>query len=157
MREAAQRLAPSADAVGKDFADEHPDHRALAESVRRDEDDQPSQQHRPVCAYDAVAGAFGDQPSFQRSVRPLDFEERKGRRTQAQDVADGADQHQLLASKVVDDGHSGHCEGEVGEPDNNRLPERIGRAVACHFEDVLGVVDQRVDPGELVECGDGHG
>ena len=37
VSEAAQRLAFRPMAVGEDLGDEHPDHRALADRVRRDE------------------------------------------------------------------------------------------------------------------------
>ena len=45
--ETAQGLAPSANAVRKNLADEHPDHRALTEGMRRDEDEQ-ADEHDPA-------------------------------------------------------------------------------------------------------------
>ena len=80
-----------------------------------------------------------------------------GRGTQADDVADRADEHQSAAAEVVDHGHRQHGEDQVRPAHGHRLQERGSAAGAGHREDGGGVVHERVDARELVEHGDRHG
>ena len=63
------------------------------------------------------------------------------RGAQAEDVTDGADQHQLAPAEMVDHQQRRHRENKIGKADDDRLQQGRLRALARHSKDVRGVID----------------
>ena len=58
---------------------------------------------------------------------------------------------QWLTPEAVDEAHPNHCEQKVGHPKSDRLLSCRCRSVAGTREDVVRVVQDGVNAGELVE------
>ena len=71
--------------------------------------------------------------------------------------ADRAEEQQLLAAKLVDDGHGEQRSHQVGRADGYRLQIAGDPAEAGRGEDVVQVIEDGVDAGELIEHADGGG
>ena len=127
--------------VREDLGDEHPDHRPLAERVSGDEHQQPGEnQHR---GGGVVVAGVREQDASQEG--------------EADQVADRANDHQPSPADLIDHGEGRHGGDQVHEPDGHAHPQRrvTGRAGALHH--LRRVVQDRVDPRQLVECRDGDG
>ena len=132
MSEAPEALALGADQIREHFTEVNPNDGALRECERSDKSDQqPEQQLR------AFAGCenHGDpSQADRRSYRPR--------------------QQQLLASHPIDHAHREEREHKVGEADGNRLHIARNLAESGTFENVVEIVQNRVDSRELVEHAD---
>ena len=84
----------------------------------------------------------------------LEHEHDSGQEAHRDQVADGADDHEGATTDAVDDGQSGHCRDQVHQADGDGHEQ--GRVVVGTrlLHDLGGVVQDRVDAGELVEHGD---
>ena len=68
-----------------------------------------------------------------------------------------ADQQQCLAAELVDQAHAEEGGEQIDEADAHGLQRRRVGAEAGRGEDVVRVVEDRVDAGELVEEADRDG
>ena len=75
---------------------------------------------------------------------------------QAEGHADAADQQQRLAAELVDEGHGKQRGDQVHGADGDGLQIARDLAEAGHAEDVVRVIENGVDAGELVERRDGE-
>src|SRR5581483_744330 len=123
----------STNAVGEDFPNEDPDDGALPHCVRCHKREQTGEE--------PPASAVGVE-----TVRC---------RTKAQDVANGADQHEFAAAEVVNSDQGNQGEDEKGESYGDRLEQSGGFVGAGHLKDAAGVIKNGIDSRELVEGGDG--
>src|ERR1700683_14309 len=135
VRKAAEALTFGADLVGEDFADVDPDDRALGKREEGDEADQ--------------------QPDQQ--VLMLMSEEDVGYAAEAGCGAHRAHQEECFSADLVDHGHGDHGEQEICGADGYRLQVAGNLAEARGDKDVVDVVEDGVDAGELVEHADGNG
>ena len=71
--------------------------------------------------------------------------------------AGGAGEQQLLAAEAIDDAHGDDGEEQVGGADGHRLKVAGDFVEAGALEDVVEVVENRVDAGHLVEEADSDG
>ena len=131
----ADALALGADVVGKDFADVDPDDRALRERKE---------------------GDIGNQQPDQRARMRVRRED-PGHARQATGRARRANQQQHLAAQLIDHAHSDHGEDQVGKADGDGLLVAAELAESGLGKDVVQVVENRVDSGQLVECADADG
>src|ERR1700733_671369 len=135
VRGAAESLTLGAHAVGKDLADVDPEHRALRHGEGGDERHQ--QPDEPV----------------QMGVGVKDV----GDEAETDAEADGADEQQLLAAELVDDRHGQQGKDQVGGSDGDGLQVSGDFGRAGESEDVVQVIEDGVDAGELAEHADGKG
>ena len=77
-----------------------------------------------------------------------------GRARQSDEETDRADQQQAFAADPVDQIQRRNREQEVGRADQDRLLIRRHFAEAGGREDVVDVIENGVDAGELIEGGD---
>src|ERR1019366_2156315 len=131
MREAAKRLAFRSMSVGKDFGDEAPDDRSLTDGMRGDEREDA---HR----HDAV----------------MLSKECPGNQAERANVAERANEKQRAAAQSVNQPEADKRKNEIGDADADRLQQRSLRSQAGQFKDPRSEIENRVDPGELVEKGD---
>ena len=133
MGEAPEALALGANQIREYFAEVNPNDGALRECERSDKSDQqPEQQFR------ALAGCenHGDpSQADRRSYRPR--------------------QQQLLAPQPIDHAHREEREHKVGEADYNCLHIARNLTESGTLENVVEIVQNRVDSRELVEDADG--
>src|SRR3984885_7254466 len=134
-RGAAESLTLGAHAVGKDLADVDPEHRALRHGEGGDERHQ--QPDEPV----------------QMGVDVKDV----GDEAETDAEADRADEQQLLASELVDDRHGQQGEDQIGGSDGDGLQVSGDFGRTGESEDVVQVIEDGVDAGELAEHANGEG
>src|SRR5579859_7840129 len=103
MRKTAQALPLRSDSIGKNFADENPDDRALGKREKRNIANEQPHQQILVTVSEKDGGDAGET---QRS-------------------AYRADQQQSLAADPINDGHREHGEKQVRSTDGHGL--KIGR------------------------------
>ena len=120
---------------GEDLAEVDPDDRALRKSEEDDEADKQGKKQLEVL----IDG---------EDIR--DAGERKA-------GADRADEEQGLAAELIDDGDAEQGGDEVGGADHNGLVGARDRGKAGAGEDVIEIVENGVDAGELIEEADGDG
>ena len=133
VREAAEALSLGANTIGENFADVNPNDGALGKRKKRDvRDEQPD----------------------KIFVVPVG-EEDGGDSGEAGSGADGADEEKFLTANFVDESHRDHREDEVGGADGDGLKVRRDFVEASIGEDRVQVIENGVDPGELVEHADG--
>ena len=76
---------------------------------------------------------------------------------QTKSRADGADQQQFLASHAVDDRHGDYGGEQIDGANGDGLNVTGNFAETCPGKDVVQVVENRIDAGELIEHADGNG
>src|SRR5262249_33946013 len=133
--EAAEALAGGADAVRKHFANVDPDDGTLRKGKEGD-----------VCH---------EQPDQQRLVGVRQENVRDARETKSS--ANGTDEQQFLSANFVDQRHGKYGEDEVGGANDDSLQVCRDFAEAGLRKNLVEVVQNGVDTGELVEHGDGDG
>ena len=135
MGEAAEALALGAHQVGEDLAEVDPDDGALRKGEEADEaDEQPDEE--------LFAGSGGEDD---------------GDAGEADGGAGGAGEQQFLAAEAIDHAHGDDGEEQVGGADGHRLEVARDLVEARAFEDVVEVIENRVDARHLVEEADGDG
>src|SRR5215472_17679008 len=72
-------------------------------------------------------------------------------------AAYGSDEEERFATDLVDDGDADESGKEIGEADDDSLEVARHGAEASVGEDVVKVIEDGVDSGELVEEADGDG
>ena len=135
VSKAAERLALCANGVWEYFRNEHPDHRSLAEGVRRLKGDQ-TREHHSAAFVIKMTGAPVKSPSYCAKTG---------------DVSVRSPDDQFSPASEIDQDHANDCEYQISPPDHNTLKERRIFAGPCHFKDPGRVIHQRVNSGQLVE------
>ena len=80
-----------------------------------------------------------------------------GDEAEADTEADGSDEQKLLAAEFVDDRHGEQGEDEIGGADGDGLQVAGDFGCAGEGEDVVEVIEDGIDAGELAEHADGEG
>lgn len=132
MGSGSEALALGADAVGEDLRDVPPDDGALGECEETDEDD--------------------EQPDDAALVDSGVKDHRRHEETD--EGADGADEQKYFATEFVDEQHADGCADEVGEPNVYGLGECRQAAESGSGKDLVGIVEDGIYAGELVEESD---
>ncbi len=115
-------------AVRKNFRDENPDDRALADGVRRNE-----------------------RKNARRHDAEMLGEKRPRRQSQRDDVTERADEQQRAAAQPVNQPQADKREQQVGYADPDRLEQRGFFTEAGQLENARRKIENRVDAGKLVE------
>src|SRR5581483_4405627 len=129
MRKTPQALALCPHRIRKYLGDVNPDHGALRESKERDVPDQEPQE----------------------IVLVLSGEEHHGNTRKADCRANRTDQQQRLAPNSVNDGHGQHGKNQVGRAHSYGLQVARDLAESRTSKDVIQIIENGIDPGELVE------
>ncbi len=117
-------LALGSHPVGKDFAEVHPDNRALREAEGADEADQHPDQQALVAAGGENRRHAGERK--HRAHRP--------------------DQQQRSPAQLVDDRHGDDRKYQVGGAHGDRLEVSGYLAESRAREDIVQIIEDRVDP-----------
>lgn len=128
-------MALRADVGGEDFAEVDPDNGSLGDGEGDDEANEEREEQMEM---------------FAGVEDPGDARERE-------EAADGSDEKEGFAADFVDDGDADEGGDEVGESDDDGLDGAGDGVEAGVGEDVVEVVKDGVDAGELVEETDGDG
>ena len=128
-------MALGADVGGEDLGEIDPDDGSLRDGEGHDE------------AYE----------EGEEEVEVLVGVEEPGHSGEGEAAAYGSDEEEGLTADLVDDGDADEGSDEVGEADDNGLLGAGDGAEAGVGEDVVEVVEDGVDAGELVEEADGDG
>ena len=129
MRAGTPRLSRAADRVRENFGNEHPDNRPLAHRVGRNEhEDKRKREHGGRLAVEG-----------------------KCDHAQGEDVAQGANVHQLLATQSIDEVEAHKREQEVDSAQRHARKQGFTARKTRIFEDGRGVVQDEVDARKLVE------
>ena len=127
---AAQHLPLGTHRIGEDLGNDHPDRSAQRHG---EEGDVAHQADKHVVTFEA----FEPEPArheHQRDEHPH-----------------GTYADELLPPHLVDEEHAQHGEREVGDADHDRLHHRPLAEDARHLEQARRIVEDGVDPRELVE------
>lgn len=122
MREAAERLTFCSKPVRKNFRNEHPDDRALADGVRGDEGKDARRHDGEV---------FSKERPRAQSERP--------------DVAERSDVEQRASTEAINQPQADEREDKVRHANTDGLQQRGLLAEACEFENARREVEDRVD------------
>ena len=129
MRETPQGLPSGAHAVWEDFAQKHPDHRALRERKERDVAHQAHEYQFP--ADTLVKG--------------------KGRHCETNGHSRCANKKEPLSAKAIDHHHRHYRGDKAGHSDEDRLKQGAGPLRPGHPENVGRVINHRIDAGQLIK------
>ena len=135
MAGVAHALALGAHSVGKDLADVNPDDRALREGKECDVGDEQPHQHPLIRVRGEYPGHAGEAACRARR----------------------ADQKQGFTAQPVDHRHTNNGEYKIREADGDGLLIARNLAEAGSGEDVIQVIEDGVDTGQLIERADGDG
>ncbi len=131
----AEGLALGADVGGEDFGEVDPDDGPLRDGEGDDEGDEEGEEQVKMFAGVEYPGDSGE----------------------GEGAAYGSDEEEGLAADLIDDGDADEGREKVGETYDDRLHIAGHGTEAGIGEDVVEVVEDCVDSGELVEEADGDG